>query len=79
MTLATPEASQMGLPCPHRWLLGAPGLAVAATCAYCGDERSFMGSWDEERQQAKRYGRNYQTLRGAAKKSNAQRLSSAPS
>ena len=76
MTLATPQLHQAELPCPHRWLLGAPGRAVSGTCTYCGLEREFLGSWDEDKQQAKRYGRNYQTLRGAAKASAEQRLNS---
>jgi len=68
MTLAIPT-HQLDLPCPHRWLLESSGYEVAGKCAYCGMAREFLGSWDEDRQQAKKYGRNYQTLRGAAKKS----------
>jgi hypothetical protein len=66
MTLAIPQA-QIGLPCPHRWLLGDSGAVVSAKCAYCELERSFLGSWDEEREQSRRYGP--QVLRGAAKRS----------
>lgn len=75
MTLAIPHANQMGLPCPHRWLLGDSGRSVPGVCSFCGIERSFMGSWDEDLQQSRKYGAQHQTLRGAAKRSNARRLS----
>ena len=56
--------------CTHHWVLTDPNShLVSGVCKHCGAAREFLGSWDEMEQQGKRYGRNYATLRGAAKQS----------
>lgn len=78
MTLAV-APDQLSFPCAHHWLLGPVARIVLGRCLFCGVEREFIGSWDEDEQQGKRYGRNYQTLRGAAKASAKRRLNRDPS